>query len=205
MENIHDSVARDLPQKLSLATFFEPIAPPKRRHIGCANLRKYERRNNAKSAQTQCRLSAQSTHNQHIFALKLGSQLPISSGNAPKPRAAFKQGPGRRIFMIPFQELMMTNEASQKWAASSREAKAVLRIAFFQALARPELTADYAEWKIEIPKTTVTFFKFRIGYATFMLMIMDKLDEYIVIDFDLQDEDTAYVDQHVAAREMLVP
>ena len=79
--------------------------------------------------------------------------------------------------MVGFHELMMTNQAAQKWAASAKDAKIVLRIAFVQAILRPELTTDYAEYKLKTKEFTVEFFSFRIGYATFLLMIMDSVNE----------------------------
>ena len=60
--------------------------------------------------------------------------------------------------MIGFQDLMMTNEAAQKWGASTKDTKIVLRIAFVQALLRPELTTDYAEWTIKLTDFTVNSF-----------------------------------------------
>ena len=101
--------------------------------------------------------------------------------------------------MFRFHELMMTTRAAQKWATSAKDAKVVLRIAFVQAILRPELTADYAEYTLKAKDFTVQFFKFRIGYATFLLMLMDDLDEYIVLDFDLQDEDRTYAEERHAA------
>jgi hypothetical protein len=107
--------------------------------------------------------------------------------------------PGGRIFMVGFHELMMTNQAAQKWAASAKDAKIVLRIAFVQAMLRPELTTDYADYTLKTKDLMVKFFRFRIGYATFMLMIMDDLDEFIVLDFDLQDEEITFADERPAA------
>ena len=39
------------------------------------------------------------------------------------------------------------------------------------------------------------FFTFRIGYAIFFLMKMEGLDEFIVLDFDLQDGESAHLDR----------
>jgi hypothetical protein len=101
--------------------------------------------------------------------------------------------------MVGFHELTMTNQASQKWAVSAKDAKIVLRIAFAQAMLRPELTTDYAEYTLKTKGFTVEFFSFRIGYATFLLMIMDNMDDFVVLDFDLQDKEATYAAERPAA------
>lgn len=101
--------------------------------------------------------------------------------------------------MIGFQDLIMTNQAAQKWAASAKDAKIVLRIAFVQAMLRPEITADYAEYTLKTKELTVEFFSFRIGYATFLLMIMDDMDDFVVLDFDLQDGEATYAAERPVA------
>jgi hypothetical protein len=99
--------------------------------------------------------------------------------------------------MIRFQDLVMANNAARKWAEFSIDIQIVLNIAFSHALSRPELTSDYAERYVRLPNITIKLFGFRIGYATFILMMIDGDDEYIAIDFDFRDGDAGRADFHI--------
>jgi hypothetical protein len=95
--------------------------------------------------------------------------------------------------MIRFQDLKMSNEAQNKWAGSSIDTQIVTRMAFADIIKRPELVADYEDFSVNIGGLLLEFFRFRIGYAIFFLMMMDGSDEFIVLDFDFQDGDSAHV------------
>jgi hypothetical protein len=47
--------------------------------------------------------------------------------------------------VIRFQDLVMTNIAAEKWAASAIDIRIVLNLAFAQAMLRLELATEYAE------------------------------------------------------------
>ena len=95
--------------------------------------------------------------------------------------------------MIRFQDLRMSNEAKNKWVKSSIDTRIVLNIAFSDILEKPELVAYYEDFSVKAGGVFLEFFIFRVGYAIFFLMIMEGLDEFIVLDFDLQDDDNAHL------------
>jgi hypothetical protein len=66
-------------------------------------------------------------------------------------------------------------------------------MAFSDIIKRPELVADYKDLSVNIGGLLLEFFRFRIGYAIFFIMKMDGFGEFIVLDFDFQDGDSAYV------------
>jgi hypothetical protein len=90
----------------------------------------------------------------------------------------------------------MTNDAAEKWAACSIDIRVVLNMAFTDALMRPKLTTYYVEKYVKLPDTTARLFGFRIGYVSFILMLMDGMDEFIVADFAYNDGDEARADMH---------
>ena len=55
--------------------------------------------------------------------------------------------------------------------------------------------AYYEDFNVTVGGLFLEFFIFRIGYAIFFLMMMEGLDEYIVLDFDLQDGGSAHLGQ----------
>jgi hypothetical protein len=117
-------------------------------------------------------------------------------------RACSEGGPEGRFFHDQVSRPSDGQNGGAKWGASTKDAKVVLRIAFAQALLWPELTAHYAHYTIKLPEFTVTFFSFRIGYASFLLMITSDTDEFVVLDFDLADDESAYADQRPDALPM---
>ena len=52
---------------------------------------------------------------------------------------------------------------------------------------------------MQLPETTTQLFGFKIRYATFILMLMDGTDEYIVVNFAYDDGDDARDDLHFIA------
>lgn len=61
------------------------------------------------------------------------------------------------------------------------------------------LVAYYEDFSVTAGELFLEFFIFRIGYAVFFLMMMEGLDEYIVLDFDLQDGDSTHHDRSPVA------
>ncbi len=99
--------------------------------------------------------------------------------------------------MIRFQDLRIRDENFQ----------IVIRMAFYDILRRPQFIAYYEDFNVTVGGSFLGLFIFRIGYAIFFLMMMEGLDEYIVIDFDLQDGGSAHLGQgpFVALRPLLAP
>lgn len=95
--------------------------------------------------------------------------------------------------MIRFQDLRMSNEAKNKWANAPIDTQIVIRMAFSDILRRPELVAYYDDFSVNAGGLFLEFFVFRVGYAIFFMMMMDGLNEFIVLDFDLQDGDSAHL------------
>ena len=91
--------------------------------------------------------------------------------------------------MIRFQDLRMSNEAKNKWAKSTIDDQLVLQMAFSDVLRKPELVAYYEDFSVTLSGIFFEFFIFRIGYAIFFLVMMDRVGEFIVLDFGLQDGD----------------
>jgi hypothetical protein len=90
----------------------------------------------------------------------------------------------------------MTDYASSKWNTCATDVQIVLRIAFLQALTKPQLAAEYTEWAVWHRRFFLQFYRFRIGYATFVLMYLDIIDEYIIVDFDFDDGDGLLPEPH---------
>lgn len=107
--------------------------------------------------------------------------------------------------MVRFQDLIMSNEAANKWANSAIDTQIVIKIAFYDILKRPELVADYADLNITTGDISIELFRFKIGYVIFVLMMMQGFDEFIVLDFDVQDGDSAHVEHSVAALPLPTP
>jgi hypothetical protein len=95
--------------------------------------------------------------------------------------------------MIRFQDLRMSYEAKNKWAKASIDTQIVIRLAFADIIRRPELAAYYEDFSVTAGGLFLEIFIFRIGYAIFLLMMMEGLNEFIVLDFDLQDGDSAHL------------
>jgi hypothetical protein len=93
--------------------------------------------------------------------------------------------------MIRFQDLRMSNEAKNKWAKASIDTQIVIRMAFADIIRSPQLVAYYEDFSVTAGGLFLEFFIFRIGYAIFFLMMMEGLNEFIVLDFDLRDGDSA--------------
>jgi hypothetical protein len=121
-------------------------------------------------------------------------------GNAQRgavaPGAVIKPFRRRISPMVCFQDLVMNNNAAEKWASSSIDIRVVLNMAFSDALMRPKLTTYYAERYVRLPDMTICLFGFRIGYASFILMLVDGTDEFIVVDFAYNDGDEARAEMH---------
>ena len=92
----------------------------------------------------------------------------------------------------------MSNEAANKLATSTIDTRIVLNLAFSNLLSRPELVADYEDLSITAGGLNLQLFNFRIGYASFLLMIIDSIDDFIVLDFDVQDGDSVHLDRSLA-------
>ncbi len=101
--------------------------------------------------------------------------------------------------MIQFQDLKMSNEAATKWANSSIDTKIVIRLAFSNFLGTPALIADYEDLSVTGGGINAKLFRLRIGYARFLLMFLELINEFIVLDFDLQDGDNEHLDRSPVA------
>jgi hypothetical protein len=107
--------------------------------------------------------------------------------------------------MIRFSDLEMSHGAKNKWANASIDDRAVLQIAFGDILRRPELVAYYEDFSATVGDIFFEFFIFRIGYAVFFLMRMQRLGEFIVLDFGLQDGDSARLDDRMPPAALPLP
>lgn len=96
--------------------------------------------------------------------------------------------------MIRFQDLRMSHEAKNKWKKSTIDDKMILEMAFSDVIKRPELVGYYDEFSATLSGLSFEFFIFRIGYAAFFLMMIAGFDEFIVLDFGLQDGESARID-----------
>jgi hypothetical protein len=96
--------------------------------------------------------------------------------------------------MIQFQDLKMSNEAAAKWANATIDAKIVIRLAFSNLLNKAELIADYENLSITGGVLNVELFRLRVRYANFLLMFLELMNEFIVLDFDLQDGESEHLD-----------
>jgi hypothetical protein len=107
--------------------------------------------------------------------------------------------------MIRFQDLQMSHEAKNKWAKATIDDQSVLQMTFSDILRRPELVAYYEDLSVTLGGILFEFFFFRIGYAIFFLMMMEGLGEFIVLDFGLQDGDSARLDDRMPLAALPLP
>jgi hypothetical protein len=89
----------------------------------------------------------------------------------------------------------MSNEAANKWANSSIDAQIVIRISFSYLLSNPALIADYEDLSITGGGINAQLFRLRVGYVTFLLMFLEMIDDFVVLDFDLQDDESERLDR----------
>jgi hypothetical protein len=61
-------------------------------------------------------------------------------------------------------------------------------------LSKPELVANYEDLSITGAGLNVELFRLRVGYANVLLMFLELMNEFIVLDFDLQDGESEHLD-----------
>ena len=97
--------------------------------------------------------------------------------------------------MVRFQDLQMSNEAAIKWASSSIDTQIVIRLSFSNLFSKPELIADYEDLSITGSGINAQLFRLRVGYVSFLLMFLEFINEFIILDFDLRDDENEHLDR----------
>jgi hypothetical protein len=107
--------------------------------------------------------------------------------------------------MLGFEELVLTDIVKNKLEKWPIDIRVALRFAFTNATSKPEMVGDYADRRFEtppttlrkgnktftLPKTVMEIYTFRIGYASFILLYIDWLPKFILLDLNFDDQEEA--------------